>query len=198
MNRSRVTEILGTPLAHSIGAEHTLVWAAFAGLVLPLGVIMALTMSGNGILMLGPATFNAHIGYTLTLPVSRVHIIWTRMVAGFGAAIVATVLGLAFACALVVARGRGVPLVPVALSAAFSIPFMMACTTVLEALRFLNQGVALLGGLALISLVGLRGLDVVMAFPARGEMPWLAMAGLLAITGLGFFGTVLLSRRREF
>jgi len=136
-------QMLGTRLAHSIGTDALLIWAATAAMVLPLGSIMALTLAGNGILIWGPAPFNAHTSYTLTLPISRFRLIWTRMLAGLGAAIGLLTLGLISECAILVAQGRTGPLVPIALSAVFSMPIMMACTTVLEALRLLHQGAAL-------------------------------------------------------
>src|SRR5687768_10814237 len=71
-----------TPLGQAIGAEGVLVWAEFAGRILPFSLAASLGLSGAGFrtffMPLPPVV------YTLTLPISRTRLIWTRLAAALG------------------------------------------------------------------------------------------------------------------
>jgi hypothetical protein len=188
-------QFLGTPLAQSIGADNLFVWAAFVNLILPLGPTMAVWLAGTGILILGQPVSSI---YTLTLPVSRSRLIWTRLLAGSALAILATALALTIGWAVLQVQGRGVPLAPFALAAAFYAPTIMACTAVTGAFMTIHPVGALAGAVPLLVMSEELNRRAVKALLARGEMPWLALAALLAIAALGFIGTVLMSKRKDF
>jgi ABC-type transport system involved in multi-copper enzyme maturation permease subunit len=178
-----------------MGADNLFIWAALVQMILAFGPIVALVLTGNGISNLGPAT---SAGYTLTLPISRFRLIWTRMVAGSLAAILMIALELAFAWALLLSQGRGLPVAPFALSAAFYAPTLVACTAVMGALLIIHQGAAIVGSLAMLVLSAELNRRTVTAMLARGEMPWVSLAALLAATALGFMGCVRASRVKDF
>jgi hypothetical protein len=188
-----------TRLAQSIGEQDLFAWAVFAERISTLGCFTAaLLLAGNGIMFVWSPR-DASVSYTLTLPVSRVHLIWTRFVAGWLAALLAAGLALLIECAMLLVQGRGVPFVPLALSVVFSVPILMAWNAILGVPIMAIRGTWLLLIFFPLFVMSVPwAWHTVTAFPASGEVPWGALAALLGITAFGLVATILAARVKEF
>ena len=169
-----------TPLGQAIG-DQVLIWAEFAGRI-PTFVFYSATLAlaGAGFDTLirpsGPA-----VAYTLTLPVSRTRLICARLAAAVAATVLAGVLLCAAGAAVLLARGHGIPLVPVAQSLALGFALAVALLAVVGALvTFLGYPWTWLAYLVLY-LVTLRPVTYIVAGPARGDAPWIALIACLIV-----------------
>jgi hypothetical protein len=172
-------------------------WAEFAGRMLPFIFVAALALAGNGVstLMLSP---HASVTYTLTLPVSRTRLIWTRLVAGLGVAVAAGALACAVGAAILIARGHSVPLVPVAQSFALAVALVATLLTVLGALvTSTPHWLAMLAFLA-VFLSTMVPISYTVAAPARGAVPWGPLAACLVIIPLAIAFTVYRVSAQEY
>jgi hypothetical protein len=191
-------ELLGTGLAQSIGRESLLDWIAFSAQMSFFAWAAAFCLMGNG-LRTAWLKRDASACYTLTLPVSRERLIWTHHAGGWIAALCAAALTLLAQCAILLSQGRGIPLVPLAVSAAFGAIFLIAWIAVLSALAsVMHEFWALLLSLPGY-LMSMRWVtSTATAFPAYGEFPWISMAALLTITALALAFSLSQSRVQEF
>ena len=168
-----------TRLGQSIG-DRVLVWAEFAGRT-PFFIFAAtLALAGAGFdSLLRPS--GAAVAYTLTLPVSRTRLICTRLAAALAATVLAGVLLSAAGAAVLLARGQGIPLVPVAQSLALGVPLAAALLTVVGAL------VTLVGypwswlAYFVLYLAAMLPVNYILAGPARGDAPWLSLIACLIV-----------------
>ena len=168
-----------TRLGQTIG-DRVLVWAEFAGRT-PFFIFAAtLALAGAGFdSLLRPS--GAAVAYTLTLPVSRTRLICTRLAAALAATVLAGVLLSAAGAAVLLARGQGIPLVPVAQSLALGVPLAAALLTVVGAL------VTLVGypwswlAYFVLYLAAMLPVNYILAGPARGDAPWLSLIACLIV-----------------
>ena len=191
-------ELLGTPLAQSIGLESLNAWSAFAGQMAFFAWVVGVCLTGNG---LGTAFMRRHasISYTLTLPVSRSRLISTHQALNCAAAFIAAALALAAQYATLWLRGEDVPFIPLAMSIAFATLFVIAWIAFLSALSMvMHDGWALVVAIPLF-ILSVRWIWVtVTAFPAYGEFPWISVAALLALITLALAFSLSMSRIQEF
>lgn len=192
-------ELLGTPLAQSIGLESLNAWSAFAGQMAFFAWVVSVCLTGNG---LGTAYMPRHasISYTLTLPVSRDRLISTNLVSNCAAALIAAALTLAARCATLLLRGEDVPFIPLAMSIAFATLFIIAWIALLSALSMVmhHEGWAILVGVPLFVVSVRWNWVTVTALPAYGEFPWVSVAALLTIIVLALAFSLSQSRIQEF
>ena len=168
-----------TRLGQTIG-DRVLVWAEFAGRT-PFFIFAAtLALAGAGFdSLLRPS--GAAVAYTLTLPVSRTRLICTRLAAALAATVLAGVLLSAAGAAVLLARGQGIPLVPVAQSLALGVPLAAALLTVVGAL------VTLVGypwswlAYFVLYLAAMLPVNYILSGPARGDAPWLSLIACLIV-----------------
>ena len=188
-----------TRLGQSIG-NRVLVWAEFAGRT-PFFIFAAtLALAGAGFdSLLRPS--GAAVAYTLTLPVSRTRLICTRLAAALAATVLAGVLLSAAGAAVLLARGQGIPLVPVAQSLALGVPLAAALLTVVGAL------VTLVGYpwnwlayfvLFVLYLATMRPVNYIVAGPARGDAPWISLIACLIVIPAAVAFTVRVAWLREY
>ena len=191
-------DMLGTSLAQSIGRQSLLVWVAFAERLSFLAWVAAFCLIGNGLRTVWIKR-DSSACYTLTLPVSRERLVWTHQAGSWIAALCASALMLAGQCAILRVQGRGIPFVPLAVSAAFGAIFLIAWITVLSALAsVMHEFLALLGSLP-VYLISMRWVtSTATSFPAYGEIPWISVAALLVITALAMAFSLTQSRIQEF
>ncbi|MCY4510831.1 MAG: hypothetical protein OXG35_28290 [Acidobacteria bacterium] len=168
-----------TRLGQTIG-DRVLVWAEFAGRT-PFYIFAAtLALAGAGFdSLLRPS--GAAVAYTLTLPVSRTRLICTRLAAALAATVLAGVLLSAAGAAVLLARGQGIPLVPVAQSLALGVPLAAALLAVVGAL------VTLVGypwtwlAYFVLYLAAMLPVNYILAGPARGDAPWPSLIACLIV-----------------
>ena len=189
-------ELVETRLGQAIG-DQVLVWAEFAGRILPFIFVATLALAGAGFdTFLHPS--GASATYTLTLPVSRIRLICTRLVAALGMTVLAGVLLSAAGAAVLVVRGYSVPFVPVAQSFAIGVTLAAALLAVAGVLvtRIGNRW-AWLAFMALF-LATMLPISYIVAGPARGDVPWVSLIACLAITPPSVAFTVYTASAREY
>jgi hypothetical protein len=190
-------EMLQSPLARELGRDSLLAWSAFAERIFTSVFLSGLFLAGSGLRSQG---FSGHQGLecTLTLPIARAKVIGTRLAASFIGAVLMGALVLSAHAVDLLLRGIDVPLAPMAQSFAFSVPMAMAWTAFMgAAVTFLRPLWALLSSLLGFALA-FPVRYVVTTFPARGEVPWEALAGVVAFAGLVVAFTLRMGPDREF
>ncbi len=191
-------ELLGTSLALSIGRESLLDWIAFCAQMSFFAWAAAFCLMGSG-LRTAWIKRDASASYTLTLPVSRERLIWTHHAGGGIAALCAAALMLLSQCAILLVQGRGIPLVPLAVSASIGAIFLFAWIAVLSALAsVMHEFLALLVSFP-VYLISMRWVTSTAAsFPGYGKVPWISVAALVTISVLALAFSLSVSRTQEF
>jgi hypothetical protein len=184
-----------TPLGQAIGAEKVLVWAEFAGRILPFSLAASMGLAGAGFRTLFMPV--APVVYTLTLPISRTRLIWTRLAAGLGVACVGATVFTVGGVLWFTMRGQAVPIAAVVQSLALGVVVLAAMLAIMSAVV-----TALPTAWAFLGILGLLALAIpnsyVVSAPARGDVPWLAVGGyLIALVGAMLF-TLAYVRTREY
>ena len=184
-----------TRLAQTIG-DRVLVWAEFAGRTPYFIFAATLVLAGAGFdSLLRPS--GAAVAYTLTLPVSRTRLICTRLAAALAAIVLVGVLLSAAGGAVLLARGHGIPLVPVAQSLALAVPPAAALLAVVGAL------VTLLGyrwiwlAYLVLYVAAMRPIHYIVAGPARGDAPWIPLIACLIVIPAAVAFTVYVASVKE-
>lgn len=189
-------ELTEMRLGQAIGDE-VLVWAEFAGRILPFTLMATLVLAGSGLRSL-LSVFDTSAIYTLTLPISRTRLVWTRLVAALGATVLAGLLVSAASSAILLARGYSVPLVPVAQSFALGVVCVATSLAVVGALvTSMRYWLALPTFMALFASTSMP-ISYIVAAPARGEAPWGLLAACVTITALAVTFTVNRASAREY
>ena len=186
-----------TPLGQTIG-DRVLVWAEFAGRILPFIFVATCALAGAGFdsLLLPPA--GAAVTYTLTLPVSRTRLICTRLAAALAVTVLAGVLLSAAGAAILLARGHGIPLVPVAQSLALGVTLAAALLAVVGALvTLLGHRWTWLAFMALFAAT-IWPISYIVAGPARGDVPWVPLIACLTIIPPAVAFTVRVASVKEY
>ena len=184
-----------TPLGQAIGAQEVLVWAEFAGRILPFCLAACLALSGAGFRTLFMPV--APMVYTLTLPISRSRLIWTRLAAGLGVACVGAMMLTAGGVLWFTMRGQTVPMAAVLQSLVLGVVVLAAMLAIVSAVvTALPTGWAFLGFLAVIALAVPN--SYVVSAPARAEVPWLALGGYVVALIAAVSFTLFYVRTREY
>jgi hypothetical protein len=184
-----------TPLGQASGADAVLVWAEFAGRILPFSLAASLTLAGAGFrtvfMPVAPAV------YTLTLPISRTRLIWTRLAASLGIACVGAVVLTAGGIVWFTLRGQTVPIAAVLQSLVLGVVLLAAMLAIMSAIV-----TALPTAWAFLGMLGLMALAIpnsyVVSAPARGDVPWLAIGGYLIALVTAMLFTQSYVRAREY
>jgi hypothetical protein len=185
-----------TPLGQAIG-DGVLVWAEFAGRALPLAFVAALTLGGTAIRSLNSGT-DLSPSYTLTLPVSRTRLVWTRLTTALIATALLAVLVSALAGLVLLSLGVDVPLVPVAQSVALGVVVALVLCGILGLLlTFLPFVWAALASL-LVFMLAVVPISYLVSSPARSDMPWGLLTAGLAVTLLSGMGTASRASTQEY
>ena len=184
-----------TPLGRAIGADEVFVWAEFAGRILPFSLAASLTLAGAGLrtffMPVAPAV------YTLTLPISRARLIWTRLAAALGVACAGAAVLTAGGVVWFTMQGQTVPIAAVLQSLLLGVVLLAAMLAIMSAvITALPTAWAFLGILGLISLAIPN--SYVVSAPARADVPWLALGGYLTALAAAMSFTLFYVRTREY
>jgi hypothetical protein len=184
-----------TPLGQAIGADAVLVWAEFAGRILPFSLAASLALSGAGFRTLVMPV--APVVYTLTLPISRTRLIWTRVAAGLGVACAAATILTAGGVVWFTMQGQTVPMAAVLQSLALGVVLLAAMLAFMSAIVTALPTVwAFLGVLGLLALAIPN--SYVVSAPARGDVPWLAVGGYVMALVAAMLFTLSYVKAREY
>jgi hypothetical protein len=184
-----------TPLGLAIGADQILIWSEFAGRILPFSMAATLTLAGAGFRTLfmpvDPTV------YTLTLPISRTRLILTRLAAALAVAGSVALPLVAGGAAWFTLRGEDIPVIAILQSLALGVIPLAAMLAIMSAVVTVLPLIwAFVGFMALIALAIPN--SYVISAPARGDVPWLALAAYV----VGFVAAVLFTlawvRTREY
>jgi hypothetical protein len=109
------------------------------------------------------------------------------------------VLALAAQCATLWLRGKDVPLIPLAISAAVATFFVIGWVALLSALSMvMHEFWAIVAG-APIFVASVHWTRVTVAVvPANGDFPWISVAALATISVLALAFSLSVSRTQEF
>lgn len=184
-----------TPLALAIGRDQVLIWSEFAGRILPFSLAASLTLSGAGFRTLFmPAEPGA---YTLTLPIPRIRLILTRMLAGLVVAGAVALLLVAGGAAWFTLQGREIPLMAIVQSLALGVVLLAAMLAIMSAVVTVLPTVwAFLGFFAIVALAIPN--SYVVSAPSRGDVPWLALSAYGVMCAAAVMFTLWWVRTREY
>ena len=184
-----------TPLGQAAGAGQVLIWAEFAGRILPFSLAACLALAGAGFRTFFMPVASAT--YTLTLPISRTRLILTRLAAGLAAAsAVATVLTLGGAVWFTM-QGEALPALAILQSLALGLVVLAAMLAIMSAvITALPTAWAFLGILAILALAIPN--SYVVSAPARGDVPWLALLAYAAAFCVAVMFTLSYVSTREY
>jgi hypothetical protein len=184
-----------TPLGRAVGADGVLVWAEFAGRILPYSLAASMALSGAGFRTLFVPV--APVVYTLTLPISRTRLMWTRLAAGLGVACVGATVLTAGGIVWFAMRGQTVPMAAVLQSMVLGVVLLAAMLAIMSAVV-----TALPTAWAFVGIVGMLALALpnsyVVSAPARGDVPWLAVGGYVMAMVAAMLFTQSYVRAREY
>ena len=184
-----------TPLGQAIGVQAVLVWAEFAGRILPFSLAASLALAGAGFRTLFMPV--APVVYTLTLPISRTRLIWTRLAAGLGVACVGAMVLSAAGVLWFTMRGQTVPIAAVLQSLVLGAVVLATMLAIMSAfVTALPTGWAFLGFLPLVALAIPN--SYVISAPARADVPWLALGGYVVALVAALLFTLAYVRTREY
>jgi hypothetical protein len=147
------------------------------------------------------STFNpaGSAAFTLTLPISRRRLIGTRLAATLAIGLGFEALWLTAHMAVLEARGVPVPYDPLLQSFAFGVPVSIAWVSVFAALMtFLSKFWWFVAGTVLAIAGAIPAQRLVTLWPLRGEMPWLELAGTLALSAIALVLTLRYGPEQEY
>jgi hypothetical protein len=139
----------------------------------------------------------APVVYTLTLPISRTRLIWTRLAAGLGVACVGATVLTAGGVVWFTMRGQTVPIAEVLQSLVLGVVLLAAMLAIMSAvITALPTAWAFLGILGVLALAIPN--SYVVSAPARGDVPWLAVGGYVIALAAAMLFTLAYVKAREY
>lgn len=184
-----------TPLGQAAGADQVLIWAEFAGRILPFSLAATVALSGAGFRTLfmpvAPAV------YTLTLPISRTRLILTRLAAALGTASTLAMLLTLGGAVWFTMQGEALPLAAILQSLGLGLVVLAAMLAIMSAvITMLPTAWAFLGILGILALAIPN--SYVVSAPARGDVPWLALTAYAAAFCVAAMFTLSYVSTREY
>jgi hypothetical protein len=188
-----------TPHLAAMGPAHFLPWGAHTWASAAAAVMVGIFLAGTGIRTNGFQPGHLSRYYTLTLPISRFELIWTRFASACAAAYVLFAAMLVVDCAVLLVMGLPVPFGPMAASSFLAGLLVVAVMAVFGVLVPLwkEQVSALLFVLAISAAVH-WGWPSILRFAGSLDIPWLSIGALLLFTGGALSTAAILARRQEF
>ena len=194
-----IKEYALTPNLTAMGPARFMPWVAHTWVCAAAAVMVGVFLWGTGIRTSGFQLGHPSIFYTLTLPISRFELIWTRFASSCAAVYVLFAAMLVVDCAVLLIMRQPVPLGPMALSsflAGLLVVPVMAVFGVLVPL-WKEQVSGLLFVLA-IALAVHWGWPSILRFAGSLDIPWLWIGAIFLVTGGALSAAAVLARRLEF
>jgi len=187
------------PQLTEVGPARFMPWGAHTYASAAAAVMVGLFLGGTGIRTNGFQPGHLSMYYTLTLPISRFELIWTRFASASAALYVLFAAMLVVDCAILILMRQPVPLGPMAVSsflAGFLVVPVMAVFGVLVPL-WKEQVSGLLFALAIGAAVHWAWPSILI-FAGSQDIPWLSIGAIILITGAALSSAAILARRQEF
>jgi hypothetical protein len=188
-----------TPHLAAMGPAHFLPWGAHTWASAAAAVMVGIFLAGTGIRTNGFQPGHLSMYYTLTLPISRFELIWTRFASACAAVYVLFAAMLVVDCAVLLAMRRPVPFGPMAVSSFLAGLLVVAVMAVFGVLIPLwkEQVSGLLFVLAITAAIH-WGWPSILGFAGSLEIPWLSIAAIVLVTAAALSTAGILARRLEF
>ena len=187
-----------TPQLTAMGPARFLPWAVHTWVSAGAAIFVGIFLGGTGIRTNGFQPGHPSMYYTLTLPISRFELIWTRFASACAAVYALFAAMLALNCAVLLVMGQPVPLGPMAVSS------FLAGLLVVPAMAVFGVLVSLwkeqLGGLYVLAIVAAIqwAWPTLLRFAGSQGIPWLSIGTILLVTGAALSAAAILARRQEF
>lgn len=190
-------EVFAEPLP-SLGAERFFPWAAHAWLCGAVAWSIGLFLGGTGIRSNSFEPRHPSVVHTLTLPVSRLDLLWTRFAASCAATLVLLAAMLVVNCAVMLVVGRPVPLGAMAASSALSGLILVVVLAVLGMVMVWDDRfVGFVFPVALLVAI-VYGWPAMARFVGSPGVPWNALVVLLPVAAAALAVTAVTAARRDF
>jgi hypothetical protein len=188
-----------TPELRAMGPARFLPWAAHTWVCAAAAIIVGIFLAGTGIRTNGFQPGHGSMYYTLTLPISRFELLWTRFASACAAVYLLFAAMLVWDCAVLLVMRQPVPLGPMAASsflAGLLVIGVMAVFGVLVPL-WKEQVSGVLFVVAITAAIQWAW-PTVLRFISSLNIPWLAIGAILLITSAALSAAAVLARHEEF
>jgi hypothetical protein len=187
------------PQMTAMGPARFLPWAAHTWVCAATAIGVGIFLAGTGIRTNGFQPCHLSMYYTLTLPLSRFELIWTRFASACAALYVLFAAMLVVDCSILILMHQPVPLGPMAVSsflAGLLVVPVMAVFGVLVPL-WKEQVSGLLFVLAIGAAVHWAWPSI-LRFAGSLDIPWLSIGAIFVVTAAALTAATILARRQEF
>ena len=187
-----------TPQVTAMGPARFLPWAAHTWASAAAAIVVGIFLAGTGIRTNGFQPGHPSMYYTLTLPVSRFELIWTRFASACAAVYVLFAAMLVADCAILEVMRQPVPFGPMAVSSFLAGLVVIASMAVFGVLVSLWK--EQLSGLVFIAIAATTqwAWPTLLHFAGSPAMPWLWIGAILLVTGSALSAATILARRLDF
>jgi hypothetical protein len=174
-------------------------WGIHAWFSSVAAVVVGILLGGTGIRTNGFQPGHPSMYYTLTLPVSRFGLIWTRFASACAAVYALLATMLAIDCAVLLIMGRTVPLGPMVVSSFLAGLLVVTVLAVFGLLIPLwNEQVS---GLVFVAAMGAAmkwAWTPITGFIGSQAIPWQAIGTIFLVTGAALSASAMVARRQDF
>jgi len=186
------------PRLAAMGPARFLLWGAHTYACAAAAIIVGIFLAGTGIRTNGFQPGHASMYYTLSLPISRFELIWTRFASACAAVYVLFAAMLVVDCAILLVRGLAVPFRPMAVSSFLAgllvVPSMAVFGVLIPLWK--EQVSGLLYVLAITAAIQ-WGWPTILRFAGSPVVPWLWMGTILLVTSSALSAAAILVRRLD-
>ena len=185
------------PQLTEMGPARFLPWGAHTYACAAAAIIIGIFLAGTGIRTNGFQPGHSSMYYTLTLPISRSELIWTRFASSCAAVYVLFAAMLVVNCGILIVRHQPVPLGPMAVSSFLAGVLVVAVMAVFGVLIPLwKEQVSGLVFVLAITAAFEWGWPSILRFAGREDILWVGAISLVA--GAALSGAAILARGHEF
>ena len=188
-----------SPALPEMGPERFLPWGVHTMLSSAAALIVGIFLAGTGIRTNGFAPGHQSVHYTLTLPVSRFELLWTRFAASCGAIYILFAAMLLLDCAVLAAMRRPIPFAAMAVSSllAGSLGILIVALAGVV-MQLWKEKISGLVHVFSIALAFNYAWQPVLKYTGSRVVPWLALGAIVLITAAALSGATALARRSDF
>jgi len=187
------------PQLAAMGSARFLPWGAHTYACAAAAIIVGIFLAGTGIRTNGFQPGHPSMYYTLSLPISRFELIWTRFASACAAVYVLFAAMLVVDCAILLLRGQPVPFGPMAVSSFLAGLLVVTSMAVLGVLIPLwKEQVSGLVFVLAITAAFQWAWPTILRFAGSQDIPWLSISVILLVTSAALPAAAVLARRQEF
>lgn len=187
-----------TPHLTAMGPARFLPWGAHTWASAAAAVFVGLFLGGTGIRTNGFQPGHKSMYYTLTLPISRFELLWTRFASACAALYVLFAAMLVVDCAFLLMMRQPVPLGPMAVSSflagSFVVPVIAMFGVLVPLWKEPWSGLLFV----LAAATTQWAWPTLLRFAGSLDIPWPSVGMIVLVTGAALSTAAILARREEF